>query len=803
MGRSPVDAPNRSAALEASLAALLSRAAGTTEQRAGTSEGPVGTLSAVRRLPAAAPQFVPWPEGVDERLRAALAAGGIEQPYTHQAEAVAHALAGRHVLIVTPTASGKTLCYNVPVFQAVVTDPSARALYVFPTKALAQDQLAELDRLARRLERAGAPSVAAFTYDGDTPQDARAAIRSRAAIVLTNPDMLHTGILPHHPRWASVFEALRYVVLDELHVYRGVFGSHVANVLRRLARICAYYGSRPTFICCSATIANPRELAERLTGQPFAVVEKSGAPQGERTFVFLNPPVVNAALGIRRSYLAVARQVALEFLRRRLQVIVFTQTRLATEILTAYLKDAFDGPPGAAEAVRGYRGGYLPERRREIERGLREGRVLGVVSTNALELGIDIGGLDVAILAGYPGTIAATWQRAGRAGRRAGPSVAVLVASSAPLDQFVARHPEYVLDRSPEHALIDPDNPHIFVDHLKCAAFELPLCDGERFGELAVEPLLELLAEEGLLHHADGRWHWTSDAYPADTVSLRSIGPDNFVVIDTSRGATVVGEVDFASAPATVHEQAIYMVEGQLYQVERFDFEGRKAYCRPVECDYFTDAITSSKVTILDEFEAQAAGECGAFAHGEVRVVSRVVGFKKIRFYTNENVGAGDLELPEHEMHTTACWITVRRGVMNALPFSPEERRGGVVGAATAVRIVAQVLLMCDRHDLGVSLDGFGEVGTASEERGRLGPGATAGAVEEPRIFFYDNHPGGVGFSAPLYRLRRDLLERAHELVAGCPCRSGCPSCVGPPDAVGSRAKLVALELLGRLRESA
>src|SRR5687767_3617695 len=450
-------------------------------------------VTATRRLPAVAASFAPFPDQTDECLRGALAARGIDQLYTHQAEAFAHVLAGRHVVTITPTASGKTLCYNAPVLDAILKDPSTRALYLFPTKALAQDQLAELHALTEVITRGSDLEIGVFTYDGDTPSDARRAIRGKAHVVLSNPDMLHSGILPHHPRWAKLFENLRFVVIDELHAYRGVFGSHLSNILRRLHRVCRHYGSDPIFICSSATIANPRELAEGLTGRPFELIAQSGAPRGEKFFLFVNPPVVNAQLGIRRSYLSESRRVALEFLKHNLQLILFAQSRLATEILTTYLKDAYNGPPGASDVIRGYRGGYLPNRRREIERGLREGAVRAVVSTNALELGIDIGALDVAVLAGYPGTIAATWQRAGRAGRRTTRSAAVFVASSAPTVQFIVRNPSYCVYASPEHALINPDNLHILLDHVKCAAFELPFAADEAFGQENVQEILSVL----------------------------------------------------------------------------------------------------------------------------------------------------------------------------------------------------------------------------------------------------------------------------------------------------------------------
>ncbi len=501
--------------------------------------------------------------------------------YLHQAEAIGHALAGRNAVVVTPTASGKTLCYNAPVLHSVLSDPSTRALYLFPTKALAQDQLAELHQLAERLGGLGGGDIGVFTYDGDTPQDARRAIRGRAHVVLSNPDMLHSGILPHHPRWAKLFENLKYVVIDELHAYRGVFGSHLANIIRRLHRVCRHYGSSPVFICSSATIANPRELAERLVGAPFEIVDKSGAPRGEKFFLFVNPPVVNAQLGIRRSYLAETRRIAVEFLKRGLQAIVFAQSRLSTEILTTYLKDAFAGAPGASDVIRGYRGGYLPLRRREIERGLRTGDVRCVVSTNALELGIDIGALDVSVMAGYPGSIAATWQRAGRAGRRTGRSAAVLVASSAPIDQFIIRHPEYFFGASPEHALVNPDNLHILLDHVKCAAFELPFTTDEPYGTLNVQEILAVLAEDGFVHLVDEPLAVDAGVLsgrcgqPAigDLGQLRRRGHHR-------RRERVIGETDFTSGPATLHEKAIYIVEGQLFQVERFDFDGRKAFVR-------------------------------------------------------------------------------------------------------------------------------------------------------------------------------------------------------------------------------
>ena len=766
------------------LTLVLDRLTGGVVERP---DSPDAWVTAVRRLPAREAQFGGEVAGIDGRLRDVLRERGIQGFYTHQAAAVEHALARRNVVITTPTASGKTLCYNAPVLSAVLRDPSTRALYLFPTKALAQDQLAELHTLSDHLSRRSDLEIGVFTYDGDTPQDARRAIRGRAHIVLSNPDMVHSGILPHHPRWAKLFENLQFVIIDELHAYRGVFGSHLTNVLRRLRRICRHYGSNPTFICSSATIANPRELAEALVEQPFELVSESGAPRGEKWFLFVNPPVVNQQLGIRRSYLAETRRLAAEFLKRKLQVIVFAQSRLSTEILTTYLKDDFEGPPGTRDQIRGYRGGYLPQRRREIEKGLREGSVRAVVSTNALELGIDIGALDACVMAGYPGTIAATWQRAGRAGRRSGRSAAVLVASSAPLDQFVVRNPSYFFDAAPERALINPDNLHILVDHVKCAAFELPFTTSEQYGRHDVQEVLGVLQESGFIHRADGVWQWTNESYPADAVSLRSISSDNFVVVDTTDGSDVIGETSFTSGPATLHEKAIYLVEGVLYQVEKLDFEGRKAYVRRIDCDYYTDAITYTKVTVLDTFAADAPG-----SHGEVHVSSRVVGFKKIKFYTNENVGSGELDLPEQQMHTTAYWLTIPATVMASLPFASDDRRDGVVGLSFAMRQVAQLLLMCDRQDIGISI-GSGNEGD-SPDLTRTGEPVTLS--DEPRIFIYDNYPGGIGFSEPLFAMDDELSRRTRDLIAGCECQNGCPTCVGPIGNTGPMAKTVALRIL-------
>ncbi len=742
--------------------------------------GPDSPIRAVRQLPARAGESEPFPEQVHPDLRRALEQQGIRELYSHQAEAFRRLAAGENVVVVTPTASGKTICYNLPALNLLLREPEARAMYLFPTKALAEDQLHEFHSIVEAM----GSGIRAFTYDGDTPQDARRAIRERANVVFTNPDMLHAGILPHHTRWAKLFESLKYFVIDELHYCRGVYGSHLANVIRRLRRICAFYGSSPQFICCSATIANPLELAERLVEAPFKLIDRNGAPAGEKFFVFYNPPVVNRQLGIRRSYLHEARRLALEFIDRSHQTLVFCNNRLATEVLVTYLKDAMERSPLGVEAVRGYRGGYLPRERREIERKLRDGEIRAVVATNALELGVDIGTLDAVVMAGYPGTVASTWQRAGRAGRRQNVSLALLVASSAPIDQYIIEHPEYFFGRPVEHAFINPDNLEILVSHLKCAAFELPVRDGEKFGPHTTADLCHFLEETGVLHHSAGAWHWTSDTYPADAISLRAVTSDNFVVVDTTGEPEVIAEVSFPAALTSLHEKAIYLHEARQYQVEKFDYEARKAYVRRIDCDYFTDAIDYTQVKVLEQFEsAPLAGALAA--HGDVRVNRQIVGFKKVKFYTLENVGAGNLSMPEQEMHTTAFWIHFPEAFLARFPdLSPTERQGGLTGLGNLLRAVATLLLMCDPHDLGVAL--------TEDIAGGL-------RMWEPNLYLYDSYPGGIGQSAPLFKLAPRMLAGAAELLAACPCQSGCPSCVGPVGEVGERGKQAAGRLLAQL----
>jgi DEAD/DEAH box helicase domain-containing protein len=787
-----------------------------------------GGVTVLKHFPARDARTAPIPQFLPGRLLEALKARGIAFLYTHQARACELAHEGRNVVVVTPTASGKTLCYNLPILSELVQNPEARALYLFPTKALSQDQLVELNRWTEKLGE----EIRTFTYDGDTPQDARKAIRARGNLVISNPDMLHAGILPHHTKWQRLFENLRYVVIDELHYYRGVFGSHLANVLRRLKRIAQFYGSQPQFICTSATIANPAELATRILEEDVFLVDESGAPSAEKYLAFYNPPVVNPQLGIRRSYLNETRRIARTFLARGLQTIVFANSRLATEILVTYLKEDFSRAPLAPEAVRGYRGGYLPLERREIERDLRNGRLLGVVATNALELGIDIGSLDVAVLAAYPGTIASTWQRVGRAGRRQGTSAAVLVASSAPLDQFMVQNPDYFFGRSPEHGYVNPDNLFILLNHLKCAAFELPLREDEKFGSLDLRRLCEHLEEVGFLHHTTDGWHWVSESYPADAISLRSVSSDNFVIVDTTGEPKVIGEADFSSALTTLHEKAIYIQDGQQYHVERLDYDDRKAYVHQVTSEYFTDAISYTKIKVLERFESAPIGPASK-NHGEVQVNTQVIGFKKIKFHTMENVGSGELTLPEQEMHTTAFWLALPHELMGSLPYGSTERLDGVNGLANALEAIATLLVMCDARDLGVAVgeneesrrqktegarqeseDGIQDSGFRTKSKNLhpwrpmvTNPKSKIGGSDsrvtivafEPNIYLYDKYPGGVGLSEPLFRMSKSLLEKTQKLIADCPCASGCPSCVGPMGEVGEKGKEVALEILRRL----
>jgi DEAD/DEAH box helicase domain-containing protein len=736
-------------------------------------------------IPARAGRYAPFPEALDPRLAGALRARGIAQLYSHQREAWDQVRAGRHVIVVTPTASGKTLCYNLPVLDAALRS-SAKALYLFPTKALSQDQVAEI----LELNRAGNLGVRAMTFDGDTPGDARRAVRTQGDIVVSNPDMLHQGILPHHTKWAQFFENLELVVVDELHTYRGVFGAHMANVIRRLRRVARFYGADPRFITCSATIANPAELAAKLLGEPVTAITESGAPSGEKRLLVWNPPVVNADLGLRASSRSQSTRIARAAVRAGLKTIVFANSRLEVEVLTKYLKDVFDADPRRAPRIAAYRGGYLPTERRDKEQKLRAGSIDCVVSTAALELGVDIGALDVCILNGYPGTVAGALQRFGRAGRRNRPALGVLVCSSELLDQYLARNPDFFLGASPEHAQVDPDQLLILMDHLRCAAFELPFSCGERFGALDVAEALDYLREQGLVHREGERWHWIADSYPANAVSLRAVTEGNFVVVDVTDGAKrIIAEVDWSSAPLTLYEGAIHMVQSSPWQVEKLDWDGRKAFVRRTNADYYTDAIDYTRLKVLESFE-HAEHVHGHAAHGEVHVVRRVAGYKKIRYYTHENIGYGHVRLPDHEMHTTAVWWELAPEALDRVFANRYEAIDGFLGAAYALHHLAALVSLAELRDLGRSVgDGAAGWSAMLDADGRAAARMPDGTPIDlarsadpfrPAVHLYDNYPGGIGLAAPLFRMRDEILLRALELVQHCACAHGCPACIGP-----------------------
>ena len=730
-----------------------------------------GDITLDHVIPAAAAKFAPLPDDLRSDLAAALATRGIESLYSHQADAYRAVRNGRHLVVVTPTASGKTLCYNLPVLQRLLENPERRALYVFPTKALAQDQLAELSALKHGLPI----DLRVDTYDGDTAPGRRTAIREGGHIVMTNPDMLHAGVLPHHTRWRRLFSSLDFVVIDELHTYRGLFGSQVANVIRRLKRICAFYGSKPIFICASATIANPLELAKNLLEEEnIELIDRSGAPRGERRLIFYNPPLLNREMGVRRSSMLEARRIAAPWIRAGVQTIVFCRSRLQVEVMLSYLRQDLAPRLDVNQRVRGYRAGYLPLHRREIEAGLRSGSITSVVSTNALELGIDIGTLQTAILVGYPGTIASTWQQLGRAGRRSG-SVGVFVASSSPLDQFIVRHPEYFLSSDPEEGLVDPNNLLLLAAHLQASLFELPFEAEERLGGADVQDLLALFEEDGSATRSAGRWFWSRQAFPAEEVHLRRIAADNVVIIDTSQPRPqVIGEMDQFTAPVLLHEEAVYLHEGAQFHVERLDWEEKKAYVHPVEVDYYTDALASVTVQVLDTFGGPD-GEGMSRSHGELKITSLASMFKKIRFHTHENIGSGPIHLPEQTLHTTGYWTTVDEDLWRSL--GRETLEAGLQGIAHSIRHVASLRLMCDPRDLGA----VAEVRSIT--------------TKLPTVTVYEMYPGGVGYARRMFELHRELLEQAAELVRDCPCLAGCPSCIGPLHLVEG-AKEACLKLL-------
>ncbi|WP_019534137.1 DEAD/DEAH box helicase [Paenibacillus ginsengihumi] len=715
----------------------------------------------------------PMPDSVDGRIQAALSKRGIKQLYTHQYSAYETVRKGEHIVAVTPTASGKTLCYNLPVLQAIAEDDSSRALYLFPTKALAQDQKSELNEIIAEM----GIDIKSYTYDGDTSPAIRQLVRNAGHIVITNPDMLHSAILPHHTKWVSLFSNLKYIVIDELHTYRGVFGSHVANVIRRLKRICRFYGSSPLFICTSATIANPQELAEQLTGSPMRLIDDNGAPRGRKHFVFYNPPIVNKALNIRKSATVEVNRLAKQFLASKIQTIVFARSRVRVEIILSHLQELVKDEIGK-QSIRGYRGGYLPKQRREIERGLRNGEILGVVSTNALELGVDIGQLQVCIMTGYPGSVASTWQQAGRAGRRHGEALVVMVAGNTPIDQYIVHNPEYFFDRSPESARINPENLIILVDHLRCAAYELPFKKGEEFGPLDIEDILEYLVEERVLHRSGETFYWANQSFPASEVSLRSAAQENVVIVDQSDVANVkiIGEMDRFSAMTLLHDEAIYLHEGMQYQVEKLDWDHKKAYVREVDVEYYTDANLAVKLKVLD-IDRTNQRRASALHFGDVVVNAMPTIFKKIKLSTFENIGYGPIHLPEQELHTSAAWIELAETDPQLGTNILEQL---LLGISNVLRHIVPVHVMCDRSDIHV----------VSQIRAEY--------TQLPTIFIYDHYPGGIGLAEEVYKRFDEIKQAAASLIRQCPCEDGCPSCIGT-EIEGPNAKKMSMQLLDLL----
>ncbi|QQP14135.1 DEAD/DEAH box helicase [Lysinibacillus agricola] len=714
-------------------------------------------------------KYAPFPENLHPSLVKALQTRGIEQLYTHQRQAFDLAMNGASFTAVTPTASGKSYCYHLPVLQKILEDKNARAIYLFPTKALAQDQKNDLNEL---IEQSG-EEILSYTYDGDTAPGIRQKVRKAGHIVMTNPDMLHSGILPHHTKWVSLFENLQYIVIDELHTYKGVFGSHVAHVIRRLKRICEFYGSKPVFICTSATIKNPKELAEALTNDSHALIAESGAPVGKKTFLFYNPPIVHKTFGVRRSAVLEVSDLAKRLYIAGIQTIIFAKSRVRVEMIVTYLKELTRNKL-LDESVRGYRGGYLPSERRVIERGLRDGTIQTVVSTNALELGVDIGQLQACIMTGYPGNIASAWQQAGRAGRRQDEALIIYVAQSSALDQYVVNHPLFLLGSAPEEARIYPENMLILMDHLKCAAFELPFSTHDTYGEYEIQELLEYLAEEGVVFKTSEKWHWMSDRFPAHDISLRSASQENVVIIDMTIPAQtkVIGEMDRHSAMTLLHEEAIYLHQGIQFQVEKLDWEEKKAFVREVDVDYYTDANLAVEMKVLEEDRSRDYNG-GIISFGDVGLVAQATIFKKIRFGTHDNIGSGPIHLPPDEMHTSSSWLSFD----NTTQWSEAELTDAMAGVAYAMNAFIPIFIQCDSSDVAVV------------------PQVKATHNELPTFFVYDKYPGGIGLSEKVFDLWEDLLTKTQEHVAGCPCESGCPSCIGAQDSL-QQAKKKVVELL-------
>lgn len=842
-------------------------------------------FSAWKTTPPRAAQTYPFPTDLPGQLREALSTRGIDQLYSHQFSAWTHVRAHKNIILATGTASGKTLAYNLPVLAAMLQDSEARALYLFPTKALAQDQYSNLEFFQSKTlaphASASVVNLKSSIYDGDTTQSQRSAIRKNANIVLSNPDMLHTGILPHHSNWSDFFCNLKFIVIDEAHTYRGVFGSHVANVVRRLKRVAKFYGAHPQFILASATIGNPKELAENLIEEEVELIDNDGSSRGERHFIIYNPPVTDPTFGLRKSSLLESVRLANDLLTHNIQSVVFARTRRSVEIILTYLQGQLGEVKNKKEtpsnSIRGYRSGYLPHQRREIEQGLRDGTVKTVVATNALELGIDIGGLGAAVIVGYPGTIASVRQQAGRAGRGDNPATSIMVASSNPLDQFLAHHPDYFFGRSPEQALVNPNHLLILLEHLRCAMFELPFQKREGFGSLSdelVDEYLEFMVANQEAHFSNEKYYWMKDQYPAANISLRSASPQSVVLQATADDGrpTVIGTVDGESAAWMVHPGAIYMHEGQQYFVQEFNLAERIAQLIPVGLDYYTEAQRNSEVEVLNQMEREmfpsplrrgAGGEVnaevGIKAYGEIQVTTQVVGFKKLRWITYENLGEELLDMPPSELQTTGYWLSLSEETLSRLRdtgnWSNDRNNYGPDWARIRDRVRARDKYQCQvcgspettrQHDVHhkIPFRSF----TSIEEANRLenlttlcrtchqkveqnvrirsglaGLGFILGNLAPlflmcdprdlgthtdpawkpanglPSVVLYDLVPAGIGFSQKLFEIHDELIQRALELVSECECEDGCPSCVGPGGENGVGGKMETLEILKEL----
>jgi DEAD/DEAH box helicase domain-containing protein len=692
------------------------------------------------------------------QLESTLKSQGIEKLYSHQVSAIEAIREGKSIVIVTSTASGKTLCYNIPVLESISENENTRALYLYPTKALAQDQLKKLINFK---EINPEFSFETGTYDGDTPTSTRKKLRDSGKIILSNPDMLHASILPNHSRWSKFFVNLKYIVIDEIHTYRGIFGSNVANLMKRLNRICAHYGSSPQFICCSATISNPKELAESIANREMTLIDNDGSPKGSKKFVLWNPPFKDEGKTERRSPNSEATRLMVELIRDRVQTIMFVQTRVLTELIYRYCQESLQRiRPSLANSIRAYRGGYLPEERRKIEQLLFSGELLGVISTNALELGIDIGGLDACIIVGYPGTISSTWQRAGRAGRSKDDSLVILIGHNNPIDQYLMKHTKYFFDQPVENVVISVDNPHIMVGHLRCAAHELPMTmqDEQTFGESS-PPILDLLQDDNQVKFVGDKWYWTGKGYPARDFGLRNMAENNYNILDTTNNRNeVIGMLDEFSAYMLVHDQAIYMQEAETYFVKNLDLTQKIAYVEKVVVDYYTQSVTEDKIRV-DEKEMEKEVSQSKVRFGQVTVTSVTIMFRKIKLGSNDSIGFGNLNLPPIELETTALWITPPAFALARVKEYNRIASEGLMGIGNALAGIIPIYVICDYMDIGPVVD--------------------SSNIGVPTIFIYDKYPGGLGFAEKSYELLDPILESCLELISSCPCENGCPSCVG------------------------